>query len=462
MTRKSENAATLSSLLGITDEEAANLLEVPISITVDESDRTGRALAHELAKLLSRTVTSVEINPKEHTASIEVVIGAAWPKTSHILPVTVTEGEIQIGGSAARKECSSEIASVVPLIAACYTAGMALKAALGDSFVLPGPSPTEGMVISIADILGEDQSWIERETLFSDTYLAGAGAIGNGFLYGLSHFRPVGTLTIVDPDKVSDGNTNRCILFQDEDIPHPKALRLAKNAQSMFPFCELLPEEATIQQLGKRKDGRWLYRLIVAVDSRRARRSLQNEIPGEVFDASTTGAVECVLHHHKQPTELACLACVYHEAPDELARERHIAELLGVDIELVKQHYVTPEAAQQITQKYPNIPQQELAGQAYDSLFKALCGEQRLKTAENRQVLAPFAFVSVLAGVLLAIDVVRRLSQDDDAPNFNYFRLSPWAPPVQDLRQERPRNIACEFCSQQVLLETARRIWTRT
>lgn len=152
------------------------------------------------------------------------------------------------------------------LLTVCYTTGMALKAALGNSVGLPGPSPKEGMVIDIADLLGPEHAWIRKETAFSDTYLAGAGAIGNGFLYGLSHFHPVGSLTIVDPDTVSDGNMNRCVLFQDEDLGFPKAVRLAKNAQPMLPNCELLSAEATIQQLGKNKEGNWLHRLIVAVD----------------------------------------------------------------------------------------------------------------------------------------------------------------------------------------------------
>lgn len=46
----------------------------------------------------------------------------------------------------------------------------------------------------------------------------------------------------------------------------------------------------------KQGGGAWLKRLIVGVDSPRARRNLQTEVPGEVYDASTTGISEVVVH----------------------------------------------------------------------------------------------------------------------------------------------------------------------
>src|SRR5262249_55241787 len=163
-----------------------------------------------------------------------------------------------------------------------------------------------------------------------------AGAVGSAFLFALQHFPIFGSLAIVDPDDVSDGNLNRCVFFTETDIGKPKAVRLAQGAQPNFPKLKLVPEVTTSQALGKEKHVDWLKRLSVGVDSRRTRRKLQGEIPGEVFDASTTGVIEGVLHHHRQPTDTACLACIYHETTDELARERHIAEALGVDLEDVK------------------------------------------------------------------------------------------------------------------------------
>ena len=44
---------------------------------------------------------------------------------------------------------------------------------------------------------------------------------------------------------------------------------------------------------------------------------------------------------------------------------------------------------------------------AFDSRFRQLCSEQTLATPQGRQVLAPFAFVSAWAGLLMAIEMLR-------------------------------------------------------
>jgi molybdopterin/thiamine biosynthesis adenylyltransferase len=460
--RRSENARTLASLLKLDAAEAAQLLEITIAITCLESDEQGWGLATTLRHLLERTVAGADVNASTSAPALEIVIGAATPRFPAKLQLNVTSTEIQIGTGCKQTPVWQDSPGIVLLVAAAYAAGMALKTALGNRLPVGGPSAEQGLRISLNDVLGVDRAWMEVPIELSDTYLAGAGAVGNGFLFALQYFPISGSLVIVDPDDVSDGNLNRCVFFKEADVGRSKALRLTDIAQPNFPKLKLIPEVTTLQALGKQKsDADWLKRLIVGVDSRRTRRKLQGEIPGEVFDASTTGVIEGVLHHHEQPTETACLACIYHETVDELARERHIAEVLGVDLEDVKQHHVSWDAAQRIHARYSDIPIDRIQGQAYDSLFKALCSEQKLLGPDNRQVLAPFAFVSVLTGAYLAIEFVRRLALGREAHAFNYWRFSPWAPPVPELKQVRSRNSNCEFCKEKVLLKTARDLWVK-
>jgi molybdopterin/thiamine biosynthesis adenylyltransferase len=367
---------------------------------------------------------------------------------------------MRIGSSAPAEAVSADTHPVLLLVVACYAAGAILKTIFGGPLQAPGPAASIGLTIPIIDIVGPDPSWLAVEFELTDTYLAGAGAIGNGFLYALSLLRVSGTLVIVDPDTVGDGNLNRCVWFTAADIGLPKAVRLSELAQASFLRLGLIPKTKTLQQVGKEQaTDTWLKRLIVAVDSRRTRRHLQHEIPGEVFDASTTGTVECVFHYHVQPTDDACLACIYHETTDELARERHMAETLGVELDDIKQHYVQSAAARRIHTRYPDVPLEELEGQAYDTLFKALCSEGKLLSPDNRQVLAPFAFVSVLAGTYLAIELGRRVVLGQVAHDFNYWRISPWAPPFVNMRDMRRRREDCEFCGQPLLLRTALRLW---
>jgi hypothetical protein len=179
----------------------------------------------------------------------------------------------------------------------------------------------------------------------------------------------------------------------------------------------------------------------------------------EVFDASTTGIAEVVLHFHRLPTDSACMSCVYYEAPDELAHEAHVAASLGIEVGQVKTNFVTWDAARRIVARYPQLDPGALIGLAYDSLFKQLCGQAALKTEADRQVLAPFGFVSVLAGVVLAMEVIRRVRTGNIEGPYNYWRLSPWSSPVLKLRVMRPSRPDCEFCSNETLRAVVKQLW---
>jgi len=457
---RTENARTLASLLGLTQNEAAPLLEIAIAVTADPADGAAMVIAGHIQKLLARTVASARVNGALKSAAAEIVVGAATPSRPDAVRVRVSSETMEIGTSIPAHAVAQGIHPILLLVASCYATGFVLKRVFGARLKVPGPAASDTFTFPMNAIAGSNPTWLSTGFRLENTYLAGAGAIGNGFIYAMSLLPVSGILVIADSDTVSEGNLNRCLWFTSTDVGMSKARRLAENAQPYLHQLELVPKATTLQEIGKESTSdHWLNRLIVAVDSRRGRRRLQNEVPREVFDASTTGVVECVIHHHIQPTDKACLACVYHEAADELARERHIAATLGVGLEDVKQQYISGEVANRIRERYPDVPKERIEGQAYDSLFKALCGEGHLLSPENRQVLAPFAFVSVLAGAYLAIELSRRLVLGRPAHDFNYWRVSPWAPPNSDLKQVRGRHQQCEFCSQPALLRTAHALW---
>ncbi len=271
-----------------------------------------------------------------------------------------------------------------------------------------------------------------------------------------------GRFEIVDDDKVASGNLNRQIWFESDDINSPKAECLAEKAQPFFPRLTLVPRYSRLQDLPEKSEGPWLRRLVVAVDSRRARRSLQNEMPGEVFDASTTDIREIVLHHHIQPTDSGCLSCIYEPDNEELTREQHIADHLGVSVAMVRAERISVPAAEIIAQRYPGLVTAQLVGTAYDTLFKQLCAEGHLGTVAGRQIIAPFAFVSVLAGTMLALELVRWLSDVQHTRNYNYWRISPWHPPLARRRVLRPRQPGCEFCGNAILRRVNAALWGGT
>ena len=138
---------------------------------------------------------------------------------------------------------------------------------------------------------------------------------------------------------------------------------------------------------------------------------------------------------------------------------RDIAGALGVTIEDVQNGVINPTAAKTILARYPDrgLTAATLEGEAYESLFKALCAKAALRTEGDRQVFAPFAFVSVLAGVLLAIETVRRVA--GEAPPFNYWRISPWLPFTPKLQRQIPPSPACPVCGEPLFRKIAQQLW---
>ncbi len=450
-----ENAAALAEALDIHVTEAARALELSIVVTAAPDDRVAQRISQEVVDLLSRTVQSVSASADSTTAAAELVIGASAPRTrAAVIRVDVQADRAVIGRSSGSEVCG-DIPAILCLLTACYASAAALYHALGGRL----PSGLADPLVVDFTQLGIDLEWIERPVDIGHAYLAGAGAIGNGLLWAARHLDIRGRLEIADDDKVTSGNLNRQVWFESGDINSPKAERLARKAQPFFPRLPLIPRYCRLQDLPEKSDGPWLRRLIVAVDSRRARRSLQNEMPGEVFDASTTDISEVVLHHHRQPTDVACLSCIYEPDNEELTREQHIADHLGVSVAMVRAERISASAAETIARRYPELVAAQLVGTAYDTLFKRLCAEGQLETLAGRQIIAPFAFVSVLAGTMLALELVRWLSDAQNIRNFNYWRISPWHPPLARRRVLRPTQPGCAFCGNVVLRKVNATLW---
>ncbi len=446
----------LAAILGIDEEEAARRLDVMALITVDPNDTTSQRIAGQIQAMLSRTIIASTTLAATRSVAVEVIVGRAVPRA--IGSATVWVGPVPEGIRVAR-DSFSQVRwvhhRIFGLIAACYACGLALRCVLNDQLPYRG---SDAILVSPIELLGADLWVIDEVCNLGQAMLAGAGAVANGFLYGLQHFQTQGTLYVVDPKDVHDGILNRCIWYEEGDIGRPKADQLVLRAQPRFPNLTLKPCIATVHAATAHV-GMSLTRLITTVDSRRARRSLQREIPRQVFDPSTTGIEELVLHFNMQPSRLACLSCIYRLEIEEMRHEKHVAEALGVSVSDVRSGFVSNDAAALICTNFPDLLPEAIIGKAYDTLFKARCAQGMLKTASDRQVLAPFCCVSMLTGAYLALEVVRRINTGNTAEPFNYWRLSPWHSPVMGLRALRPSRPDCEYCTDPIMREVAASLW---
>lgn len=449
MNARIENERTLRALMGI--DAADTVLDATAAITCEESEATGAA--EYTAQLLARTVSRVQVNRLD-AADVEIVVGKARPRTAAPkVYFTARDGSVVI----TREEVANSFAAVhriFALMGACHAAAGAVSvlAGINSRHVLRAP-----IELRISDLgRGED---LDAPRRFGRTYLAGAGAVGNAFLLGLSAFDVSGEVQVVDPDLVSAGNLNRAFWFQQDDVDVPKAEALVRRASARVPGVALVPRVCRLQDVEERSAGPWLERLVVGVDSRRARRRLQDELPRDVFDASTTGVEEVVVSFCSGRSDRACLGCLYPADPVEAAHEAHVAAVLGVEGSDVAEHLVSARAARAIVQRYPHLGVEAVTGLAYDSLFKQLCSAGELKVDQERQVLAPFAFVSALAGAYLALEFFLRVGAGDVSLPFNFWRISPWASPVLPLRSQRRRRECCECCDRDAVRATVRTLW---
>jgi E1 N-terminal domain/ThiF family len=448
ITPAQENQRTLARLVGVDEDQAAERLDRTVIITHDEA---AAAFAQELRAQLDRTIRIADGSDGD----LEVIIGRV-PAVSAArrLYATLADDRVCLSDKPLPAGTGpADLHGVQAVIAACFAAGVILQRVITG---LPGPI-ADPFVLRF-EAIGATRAVLDRPIALDAAVLIGAGAVGNGFLRAARHLDIGGFLTIADPKTVGGGNPNRCLYFNEGDLGRPKASCLCDKAQPDFGCLRLEAADMSFEELRKLKVR--VRRVIVGADSRPVRRSIQKELPLEVLDASTTDVTEIIVHSHRQPTSGACLACIYKHIPDELARARDIASGLGIDLaDVTPGGLIDERIAGKIVASHPQLPASKLVGIAFDSLYKQLCGELALLSPTGAQVLAPFAFVSNLAGALLALELARFDAGPEIPATSNFLCLSPWTPPHSRIRSWRGREPDCEFCSDPQALNALRDVW---
>lgn len=447
LTARQENEKALARLAGISEEEASRRLDFKVAVRGEGA--AALALAGHVAQLLAFTV---EVVGTDEHADLELAINVEPSgHAPRALSIAIDENGMNIFGEESGKPASDRNVphDLAAKLAACYAAGAAISlVARATPFALP-------FNLRFATF-GLTSQLLSRHVVFKDSVLVGAGGVANGFLWAIESLNVQGSLDIADPKVVAPGNLNRARYFTRDDIGTNKAVALATNAK--FAELSLEPFEGTFKDL-RRQRGR-IKRAIVTVDSRRARRAVQSEFPLEVLDASTTDVSAVVVHSHAQPTSGACLSCIYSHIPLEDERLRSIAEGLGLGFDDIEgKEFIDAELAKRLADIH-GLDEATLEGTAIASLHKSLCAADILKTPAGEQSLAPFAFISNLAGVLLAIELLLIESDRFGAQASNYLTLDPWAQPHGRARRTRTKNPGCEFCSKSESAEVMAMLWS--
>ena len=435
-TAAQQNALMLASILGVGEVEAEERLRRVVLITAEVGWKTD--WARDIGALVGRTVQA-DFDLAAGLPDLELVIGAAEPRTVTKRIFADLDATRAVLGEEPAKVLNTRPHPLYGAAAACAAAAATVHAVIDDPAL---PQVRLPMRLDYAQ-LGVPAGALDRPRPLGSAVMAGAGAVAHGFLRAVRHLDVHGDLSIVDPKAVQGGVLNRCLYLVEDDIGRDKAVALAERAQPDLRSLTLRPRvedfKAFVRTLGRPPEA-----VFVTVDSRHVRRSIQLEAPRRIIDASTTDVRGVIVHSNTLPTDQACLACIYRHVPEEHARERSIAEGLGVDLADVRSGLITESVARRIAQTHPRIDPATIVNLAFDSLFRQLCSEQALATPEGRQVLAPFAFVSAWAGILMAVEMLRSFG---GITATNYWSVDPWNLPIARSRTLRPRHPECQFCS---------------
>lgn len=480
-----EHIRTLTSLCALDPGEARAFFGKSLYVSLDsrlKANRTYRLAFQFAVTLLSRLFPNIHFDDIGLTPHLVLPWGSGQTESR-----TASKPELILRFGRASAGCSSQqvIANcqdwlvyidhsiepdadepwnpVLALATACYAAGRVSKVLLGDA--VHGADKWEAF--SILDF-GEgrvDFDW--DQTIDSGSlHFAGTGAITNAALYALgAHNVIAGDLTFIDHDVVEDGNIGRYTLFDKDDVGALKVEAARKRLRQfgLRNAVDAIPlrfEEFFDQRYAKDPKFR-VHRLLSAPDRRRVRRQFQSKLPRELWDAST-GPEQIVLHHNSFEKERACLACIYPETPEEDSHLRHVADVLNLPFDRVASgEAISAQDAERIVEKYPEIRAEKVTRKAFDSVFRELCSSGQLRAA-SQVVLAPFPFISGLAGVFLYFELVKSLRPEvfSDFQGYNYVQLNPFFPPNPDFREQRPSRGDC-FCQREATRRLFWKIWER-
>jgi molybdopterin/thiamine biosynthesis adenylyltransferase len=88
--------------------------------------------------------------------------------------------------------------------------------------------------------------WSQRRLGRAKVVVVGAGAIGNEVVKNLTLIG-VGTIAVIDFDRVAPSNLTRCVLMSEDDVGQPKAHVVARRASELNPDVRLVPIDGDVE-----------------------------------------------------------------------------------------------------------------------------------------------------------------------------------------------------------------------
>lgn len=394
---------------------------------------TAELLTNMLARLYPRIVISASSSFEEHLATIAKDINP-------LIDISAGNGELQVPVVIGTRSDSPETAFFPwaggwmvrlskgpppsPGLPNPYAAGAAAAFAAAEIFrrafyeFLPEKSamPFRDFQLSLLDF-GESsgENLALKPGSVGDVAFFGLGAVGNPVLWALARHRGLsGKLWLVDKEDLELSNLQRYALAKDNDVEMPKTELAGRELNGSDLEYTLF--RGTLEDFGDSLNAEFRVPTVcVAVDTVEGRRISQALLPRLVLNGWTGNG--CLgVSWHEFHRDAACLACLYPPEPGKSQTEI-VAEALGLEHNRAAELWVRAQApseeefqviADHLEVKIEEI--EEWKKQPITEIYRGLiCSSTRLdlKGIKKRAVV-PLSHQSVLAGILLASELVKR------------------------------------------------------
>ncbi len=299
--------------------------------------------------------------------------------------------------------------------------------------------------------------------------MVGLGAVGNPAIWAFAkHAELQGNLHLIDPENIELSNLQRYCLPRISDVEMGKVALAARELEDTKLGYTLWP--CTIEDFAQQyeKIGN-LSTVCVSVDNVDGRRTAQALLPKLVVNGWTSDSGLGASWHRFLDSH-ACLGCLYHPSQPILSQTEIAAEALGLPHEKVTMLYVSETGLEKeeiaIVEVHLELEKgalKEWIGRRVQDVFTSVvCGQVGVDLPGlNKIATVPLAHQSVLAGLFMAAELVKRSvpsleSKSQKAPLIMWDDVL--RPPPTHWTAMRAKNPDC-FCGDEIYTATYRQKW---
>jgi hypothetical protein len=355
-----------------------------------------------------------------------------------------------------------------------YAAGAAATFACAELFrrIFLKTTPEKDVSVSLLDFSSGGGLAMELpKGSLGDVLVAGLGAVGNAAMWPLARHRNLqGHVWLVDEEEITLLNLQRYVLGMLADVSRPKVLL----AQDALRDTRLSVETSkmTLEAFAEARGRMDIPTICISVDNVPTRRSAQGLLPQLIVNG-WTGDQGLGASWHLFSRDAACLACLYHPHGQGLSATEQAARALGLSSDRATFLWVTrqPLSQEDITAAAQSLGvseeklgpwQNKSLGDLYTDL---VCGAVPLDvTGVGRLETVPLVHQSVLAGILMAAELVKRtnrklaaLSQPEPLVSWDDILR----PPPELWTKPRAREIGC-ICGDPIYQAVYASKWKKT